>query len=234
MAASCRSAQRQETELTPIVSGGHRRHSTFPRDLFSGATGAYDRRMSDSSLPPAPSPTPSTPARVVSDAVLQQIDREMDAAFVKNIAKNKRIQDERKLARKAQAASMAPPIEEIGPDTPISLDEEPCTPQDTSTTTPGPLRMQGRTNEDRVAPFVERMLQEARLAAEQNRPRQTQRVPSAGATQLTPQLRAELEAESRALIAELKQFMSDPGNYGVPDSVFVAGWDGVRLKPPRI
>lgn len=51
----------------------------------------------------AQSETPSlyTPQRVTTDAVHRKIAKEMDDAFVKNVAKNRQIQDESRAARKA-------------------------------------------------------------------------------------------------------------------------------------
>ena len=52
--------------------------------------------------------------------------------------------------------------------------------------------------------------------------------------------RAELEAEARVLIAKIRRLLKrrrggdfdDPGNMGVCHADFLAGWDGVLLKPP--
>ena len=52
-------------------------------------------------MTPAPSPTPSTTARAAWDAVHQKIAQEMDAAFARNIVKNKAIQDQRRAEREA-------------------------------------------------------------------------------------------------------------------------------------
>lgn len=49
---------------------------------------------------------------------------------------------------------------------------------------------------------------------------------------MTAARRAELEAENRVLIAELKRRMSDKGIAGVSHQEFLTGWDGVQLKPP--
>jgi hypothetical protein len=49
---------------------------------------------------------------------------------------------------------------------------------------------------------------------------------------LTDEQTAALEAERAALIKELKQLLTDPGNAGVSDVIFRRGWDGVRLCEP--
>ena len=58
---------------------------------------------------------------------------------------------------------------------------------------------------------------------------------------LTAAERAELEAESRVIIADMRRLVErrhrrgdfcDRGNLGVCHDEFLAGWDGVRLKPP--
>jgi hypothetical protein len=49
---------------------------------------------------------------------------------------------------------------------------------------------------------------------------------------LTAAERAELETESRVLIAKLKRLLSDRGIAGVSHQEFLTGWDGVQLKPP--
>jgi hypothetical protein len=54
------------------------------------------------------------------------------------------------------------------------------------------------------------------------------------AGRLTEAERAEIEAECRALIAELKRIMRDPGRAGVPHETFISGWDGFRLHPPKL
>jgi hypothetical protein len=58
---------------------------------------------------------------------------------------------------------------------------------------------------------------------------------------LTAAERAELEAETRVLIAKIRRLLErrrpggdfdDSGNMGVCHADFLAGWDGVLLKPP--
>jgi hypothetical protein len=60
---------------------------------------------------------------------------------------------------------------------------------------------------------------------------------------LTAAERAELEAETRVLIARIRRRLErrrprgdfdDPGNMGVCHADFLAGWNGVLLKPPSL
>jgi hypothetical protein len=51
---------------------------------------------------------------------------------------------------------------------------------------------------------------------------------------LTAAERAELEAETRVLIARIHRRLNDRGNMGVCHADFLAGWDGVLLKPPSL
>ena len=60
---------------------------------------------------------------------------------------------------------------------------------------------------------------------------------------LTAAERAELEAEARVLIAKIRRRLErrrpggdfdDSGNMGVCHADFLAGWDGVLLKPPLL
>ena len=60
---------------------------------------------------------------------------------------------------------------------------------------------------------------------------------------LTAAERAELEAEARVLIAKIRRRLErrrpggdfdDSGNMGVCHADFLAGWDGVLLKPPSL
>jgi len=49
---------------------------------------------------------------------------------------------------------------------------------------------------------------------------------------LTAAERAELEAEARVLIAKIRCRFDDSGIMGVCYDDFLAGWDGILLKPP--
>jgi len=51
---------------------------------------------------------------------------------------------------------------------------------------------------------------------------------------LTPAERAELEAEAHALITKIRRRFDDSGIMGVCHADFLAGWDGVLLKPPSL
>ena len=51
---------------------------------------------------------------------------------------------------------------------------------------------------------------------------------------LTAAERAALEAETRVLIARIHRRLNDRGNMGVCHDDFLAGWDGVLLKPPSL
>lgn len=58
--------------------------------------------MSDSPLPPAKPPAPATKVRVVSDAVHQQIDREMNEAFMWNVTRDREIRTTLKRLRETK------------------------------------------------------------------------------------------------------------------------------------
>jgi hypothetical protein len=127
-------------------------------------------------------PNTSTKVARVSDVEWAKVDAEMDAAFYRNIARDRVIRERRT-------------VERVGGHGPAA------TQQPTLSGRPIPPRSatHGATNE--TSPTAERM--------------------------------ARLHDERAALIADLKHFLADCGNVGVPHVQFLAGWDGVRLTRPK-